>query len=313
MSYSPLVLPFVISGVILLAVSLYALSRRNLPYIFAYATLMLVASFGAFIYALELISVEVAFKAFFLKLHYGSTLVIVLCLLAIILRLSGLTRWLSPGRFTVFLIEPLAAMSIFFFPGTHLFAFDYRLDPAGVRSLLFSMGPLYWTHITYTYLLLAAAIVFLARSLRDFQPPLRSQTLLFVIAILLPFAGNMLYHSGLTIPRGVDWTSAAFAFTGVLTAIALFRSRLADVAPVSGSMIARTMHDIALVVDSGNRVLDFNPSALAVIGPGARRAVGHTFEALPSPWNAALRPSPARYRSPTRSGWSCRTGQGGIT
>ena len=292
MAYSPFVLPFLISGVILLAVSFYALSRRNLPFIFAYATLMLVASFGAFIYSLEVISVEVPFKVFLLKLNISSTLVIVLCLLAIILRLSGLSRWLSPGRFAVFLIEPLAVLSIVFFPGaTHLFAFGYHLDPAGpVPSLLFSMGPLYWIHIAYTYVLLAAAIVFLARSLRDFQPALRSQTLLFVIAMLLPFAGNMLYHSGLTIPRGVDWTSAAFAFTGVLTAVALFRSRLADVAPVSGSMIARTMHDMAVVVDSRSRVLDFNPSALAAIGPDARRAVGRTFEELPAPWNAALRP-----------------------
>ena len=171
-----------------------------------------------------------------------------------------------------------------------MFAFGYHLDLAGpVPLLFFSRGPLYWIHIAYTYLLLAAAIVFLARSLRDFQPPLRSQTLLFVTAILLPFAGNMLYQSGLTISRGIDWTSVALAFTGVLMSTALFRSRLADVAPVSGSMIARTMHDIALVVDSRNCVLDFNPSALAVIGPDARRAVGHTFEALPPPWNDALR------------------------
>ncbi|MGA2642806.1 MAG: PAS domain S-box protein, partial [Spirochaetia bacterium] len=63
-----------------------------------------------------------------------------------------------------------------------------------------------------------------------------------------------------------------------------------DVASITGSVIGRTMHDLALVVDSRDRLLDFNPSALAVIGFDARRAVGHGFEALPFPWSDALRP-----------------------
>jgi PAS domain S-box-containing protein len=313
MAYSPMLLPFLLSGGVLLLISLYGFSRRNLPYTLVYSTIMLVASLGAFLYAMELASVELFFKEVLQKLYFTTNLVIVYCLLVIIFQLGGFTRWLAPGRFIIFLIEPLLAIALSFFPGdTQLFSYGYRIDLAGpLHALLYSVGPLYWGHLVYSYLLLAAALVLLASSLHDFRELYRRQTGITIAAIILPILADASYHVGLTVPRGLDWTPVALLLTGILTATALFRFRLAAVAALTGSVIVRTMHDLALVLDSHNRLVDFNPSALAQIGAGARRAVGHALEELPSPWGDALRPFAAavtaqhrmRVDLPDRTRW----------
>src|SRR6185369_11775368 len=65
-------------------------------------------------------------------------------------------------------------------------------------------GPWFWVHSAYSYLVLAGATLLILRETRRDPVFFQSQRVLLLVGMLIPWATNALYLTGLTELRNVD-------------------------------------------------------------------------------------------------------------
>jgi PAS domain S-box-containing protein len=106
------------------------------------------------------------------------------------------------------------------------------------------------------------------------------QSLLLIVAVLLPSVANLAHNLNLGPFRLVEPTPFLFVLTGAVLVWGLFRFRLFDLAPAARTSVFETMLDAALVLDPYRRVVKLNPAAERALGVPAPRAVGRQVEQL---------------------------------
>ena len=170
------------------------------------------------------------------------------------------------------------------------------MRPAG-NYLSYDHGPLFWAAVGWNYTLLLLAAVTLLRALRLQHRAFTGQTAALMGATLCPWVSNVLYLLG-AFPEGLEPTSLAFVFSGVLITWGLYSHQLFDVVPAGRAAVFERMGDAVLVLDLADRVIDGNAAAAKLLGesgPRARlpdRAIGrHPSELLP--WWSSLAQPPA--------------------
>ena len=122
----------------------------------------------------------------------------------------------------------------------------------------------YWAafFMPVVYLLLGATVVLLAHAMwRDRQSLYRLQYGLLIVAILLPVIAGTLYIFGLEPAPGLNPTTAVVSVSGAIMAYALFRYRLFGIAPLARGMVVDGLSDGVIVLDTYDRIVDFNPAA----------------------------------------------------
>jgi len=132
--------------------------------------------------------------------------------------------------------------------------------PAGTR-LVYTGGPWYWVHATYSYFLILIGTATLVRGLRRFPPPFRPQTALIIVGAIVPWAGNLLYLGRMLPVEGLDLTPVAFAISGVCFTWGIYRYRLFGLVPVARDMVIDSMDDGVIVLDAQRRLVDLNAAA----------------------------------------------------
>ncbi|MEL6159262.1 MAG: histidine kinase N-terminal 7TM domain-containing protein [Cyanobacteria bacterium J06554_11] len=91
----------------------------------------------------------------------------------------------------------------------------------------------------------------------------RRQTLVLLVAALIPFSCNVLYViSGITL-YGLDLTPVGFAIAGCLIYFGLFRVGFLEIAPISYKTVFINTTDAVILLDGKRRIVDLNPSAVS--------------------------------------------------
>jgi signal transduction histidine kinase len=139
------------------------------------------------------------------------------------------------------------------------------IEPNG--GTIYAHGWWFWTAASFNYAVMGAGTVLLARSLRRSPPAFQAQILAFIIAALIPWAGNLVYLLGLATP-GFDLTPPAFAVSGLLFGWAIYRNHLFDLVPVARDMVVDSLSDAVIVLDPSRRILDANAAAIELLGSG---------------------------------------------
>jgi diguanylate cyclase (GGDEF)-like protein len=88
----------------------------------------------------------------------------------------------------------------------------------------------------------------------------RKQAVILVTASFLPFVGYFVYLTGLS-PWGLDITPVTLGVTCVLIYYGIFHCGIFDLAPLARNLIFNSMRDAVLILDTQDRLLDFNPAA----------------------------------------------------
>jgi signal transduction histidine kinase len=290
MRYTPIAVSSFLSTAILLAIALYALTRRRRPVVARIGVILLLGSLWSLCSALEFLRTDLEGKAVLELLHVPCVSAMLVMLLFSVLASSGARRWLKPRRAWLFLVEPLAACILAAAArGTTLFFHDFRLPAAGsLPGLLYARGPLAWAHIGYSYLLIGACVLLVSLRLRGAPARQKWQGILVITGIAIPALVYGLFLLGVAPGPGVNITSIAQLLGGLCVAGALFLLPFGAAVPVAASAIVRTMEDLVLVVDPEGRLVSANPNACAVIGLDS--PLGLTLDALPAPWRTALAP-----------------------
>ncbi|MEW1959635.1 diguanylate cyclase [Kineococcus sp. NPDC059986] len=208
------------------------------------------------------------------------------CVLSLRLFVDAVSgRTLRARRVLLFSVEPVLLLVVLAVdPHLHLFHATVQHVGDPVRRVV-TAGPLFWVTVVYSYAVVLSAAGTLWNLLRGTRGMLRRQATTMLVAILVPFACNVLVVApGIAFP--IDITPLAFAVTGVLFAYAVLQQDLLRLVPVARSLVVETVTDAVFVVDARERLVDVNPAGLALLRPGAGprdTVVGRPFGDLVAP------------------------------
>jgi diguanylate cyclase (GGDEF)-like protein len=110
---------------------------------------------------------------------------------------------------------------------------------------------------------LAGAWIYLS-SLRHSSSLFRKQAIVLVVGSFLPFAGYFAFLGGLS-PWGLDITPITLGVTCALLYYGIFHCGMFDLAPLARNLIFNSMRDAVLILDTSDRLLDFNPAAQTLL------------------------------------------------
>jgi len=193
-----------------------------------------------------------------------------------------LSQRLSP----LFFVIPVATILLAWTnPAHHLVLIDpFTITTGGVVTLDQTFGPWFWVYFTYAYTLLFVGFVLLLRLVTVSEYLYLDQTVLIVLGILAPLAGNAISVFGLAPLKGLDLTPYGFTVTGIAFGNALFRYRLFELLPATRRLGQQSalvdLDDGIVIVDTERTTLYLNPAAGEILDCDPEAALGRPIEAL---------------------------------
>ena len=145
---------------------------------------------------------------------------------------------------------------------------------------VYEHGWWFWVGTGHAYVLMLLSTIVIGLSLRRSPPRYRGPFVALLAGASLPWAGNLVYVSGLVPIDGLDITPVMFAASGALFTWALYRNWLFDLVPVARRQLVDSLNDAVVVLDASHRVLDINASAARLVEVHAREWFGRTVEEL---------------------------------
>ncbi|HET6764170.1 MAG TPA: histidine kinase N-terminal 7TM domain-containing protein, partial [Longimicrobiaceae bacterium] len=158
-------------------------------------------------------------------------------------------------------------------------------------------GPAFWVHVAGSWAVMTVVVGMLATGTEQRSALQRRQARVLLFAATVPWAGNVLYWMD-NLRSGPDTRSFfsanpmpfLFTISGMALAWGIFRLRLLDIVPVARDKVIEGMSDAVVVLDAENRIVDLNPAARRVIGPGADASIGRSAGEVLSAWVTGIRP-----------------------
>ena len=256
-----------LSVLIALFVALVSWQKRQIAGGLSLFWLMVAVALWGFFSALEISAHTINEKIFWSKAAYLGTLPVPVLLLIFAASYTGKKKWLTRRNIAGLFIIPGITFLITLFNEQHGLVWNSFIpSPYNPRLLQYGHGPIFWLNVLgYSYLCILVGTMIILRSAYQKRHTYRLQSTVLLFATLIPWAGNVLYISGLNPLPGIDLTAIAFSLSGVCVAFAIFRYRLLDLVPIARDILVNNMQDGVIVLDSFNRIIDINPSALQLI------------------------------------------------
>lgn len=207
-------------------------------------------------------------KILFAKLSYLGIVAAPVLFFVFAVRFTRKDRLLTPFRMALLWVVPVVVLLLVVTNEIHLLIWpdaQMRAMPSGV-TLVLEHGPAFWLIVVYSYLLLLAGSVLIGYAMIRYRNLYGRMSPILLVAVALPWIANLAYLANLNPLPGVDLTSVALVFTGILVAWAIFRRGLFDLAPVARSLLFENMGDGIIVVDDSERVIDANPASYYLLG-----------------------------------------------
>lgn len=256
------------------AVAFFAWRRRATPGAAALAGLMAAAMLWATMEAVENAAPTLEAKIMASKISHIGIQTLPVFFLLFVMRYTGGAPGDSRRRLHWLWVIPALAVLAAFTNERHLLFWrqvELTASPFGGVESVYHHGPLFWVAAAYLYVLNVIATSLLMNTLLTQHGVYRRQALVLLAAAAAPWLANALYLSGANPIPGFDWTPVAFAITGLLLGVAIFRIGLLELRPVACQALFEQMRDPLLVLDLQQRIVDANPAARSFFG--AHRAM----------------------------------------
>lgn len=282
--YSPFLF---FSAVIALVLAGIAWRRRTAPGAVPFFLMLVVMAVRAGSDAFMLEARDAGWELFWFNAALFGSAMSVPALWAFGVQFSGRGRWLTLRSILIVSIIPVLAVLLGWTTERHGLFYAVRdlgtVLSDGRRNV--QPGVFYWVHIAYAYSTITFTIWLLARAYLEATQDYRRQVGALLLGTLIPFAGNIVYtlFIGVDAP-GADPTPFLFTVMGVFYAYGLFWERLFDLVPVARHMLVEHMQDGVIVIDSHNRIVDVNPSALRWLDWKYSSPVGRDVRELLQSW-----------------------------
>jgi PAS domain S-box-containing protein len=270
--------PLIISAVLGLFLAIFILRNRPAPGSRALVALILGACLWSAGYALEFLSPGLENKLFWAKFQYFGITTIPLAWFIFAARNQGSPGWSrqSLRLWALLAVIPLVTLCLVWSNQFHGLVWRQVqiLSIGPVQMLEIHHGPWFWVYWIYSYGLLFLGSLRLVRALFGTVHLHRWQTRLALLAVLIPWFGNLIYIIGWNPLPGLDWTPFGFTFASLLFVISLFRFQLVKIMPIAEKTVFIGLPDCLLVLDAQNCLVDMNQAARTMIGNSGNEPFG---------------------------------------
>ena len=283
--FTPYLLP-VIASAVSAALAFVAWQRRQAPGAIPFCLMMLAVAGWSLAYTLELAGPTLQTAIFWDNVAWLGAASAPTLWLAFALEYTGQVKQFSRRAILLLCIEPVITILLVW---TNQFHGLMGTDALSKTRLPFSVlnvryGLWYWINIAYDYLLLfigAFLICSFIQKLRRSAHLYLGQALTLLVAVLAPWAGNVLSLLGLS-PFHMDLTAPALTITGLAMAWNLVHLHLLDIVPIAREVVMESMRDAVIILDEQKRIVDMNPAAQRLVQNAD--AVGLPFREVFSAW-----------------------------
>lgn len=290
MGMIPYTLSLIAATLISLIISYYSWKRRTSSGAKPLALLMALVAFWLLCQTLQDASTNLSFKSFwyhakFLGIIFSPTVWTILTL-----QYTRKDKYLKKKFLILFHVIPLVSLvSVWTNPILKTFVTDLTFKTENSIQIVTTHEEVwFWAHTYYSYTLMLLGIVILFVGLVQLPNIYRKQNVLLLIGAFIPLFGNVLTVFKLVEFPYSDITPLALLLTGLLFFWALFRLKLMDLVPIARHAIIESMNDYILVLDTQNRIVDINPSAVKFLGQNASDIIGKYASDALSKWSSLL-------------------------
>ncbi|GAP40842.1 histidine kinase N-terminal 7TM domain-containing diguanylate cyclase [Flexilinea flocculi] len=117
--------------------------------------------------------------------------------------------------------------------------------------------------LVYLYLLLIGSAFLIIRMMFGSTPVLRRQSIVFMIAILIPFISGLVYNSGNS-PYNLDLTPFSFSISSLLMSYGFLKLNILTIVPMARNLIFEGMRDGVLVLNGDGTIIDLNSQIIEI-------------------------------------------------
>jgi PAS domain S-box-containing protein len=281
-AYVPQIWPAILTVVLTAILGWYGWQRRNFPGARPFVFLCLFAFLWSVGCVLELSAADFSTKIFWIKFQGIWQLPEATTWPWFVLEYAGLSRWLTRRNlWLMFIPSILSFLIIVTNDYHHLLWKDFLMGDHVIQVF----GIANWFLIGYSIIpILVTVIVLVWLSTRS--PRLRWPAIIMLLGMVIAFGIYWMVN----LDTGFLGPGERILFTmGILSlsfSVALFRFRALDPVPLAYSAIIKQMQSGVLVLDSQNRVVDFNPAAGQILGNSVQTLRGRpAAEVLPAELN----------------------------
>jgi signal transduction histidine kinase len=269
------------TGACVAAYAWYVWRRRRASAGASLAVVLAAAGWWGLAYAIELAATELAARQFWGDAKWLGIALLPPAFYAFAMQYTGRERLVNRRTMAALAVVPAATVALLAVPATHDLVRYYppeaAADPADAIA---QVGPLFWPFLVYADLVIWGSTALFVWTLTRLSRRYWRQSLLLIVAVLLPSLANVAHNLNLGPLRQVEPTPFLFVLTGAVLVWGLFRFRLLDLAPIASSSVFETMLDGVLVLDPYRRVVRLNPAAARALGVPDAQAVGRPVERL---------------------------------
>ena len=272
------ILLLIISASLGFFLAIYIARNRRAPGYQALSVLILGASLWSLGYAFEIVASSLTFKLIWERFEFFGIVVIPLAWFTFVAQYLGYPEWMRRIlKHRVLLgIIPFVTLALVWTNELHNLIWQHvEMETIGpLVTLEFVRGPWFWVLMVFSYTLLFLGSVKLVVSLFSIVRLQRWQVVLTLLAILLPWVGNIFYLTGRSPEHYLDWTAFLFLISGVLFSVSLFRFQLVNILPIAQEVVFAGLADCVLVLDLNDCIVDMNPSARKLVNLPGEESLG---------------------------------------
>lgn len=280
--------PFLISGVLALALSAAILTRRISP-----TTLFL--SLGTFaigmwsmMSAFHLLSDDLAVKTAWVHGKYVFTSATPVLWLLTALAYAGSPLVRRKTFLAGLALYPVVTVLLVATNARHglMFSSVFPVETTRFTTIGHTYGAAFWTYAFIGYAMILAGVAILGRTVVARQGHIRRQSLMMTIAALVPIVFSIWFLTSPSENNHLDYTPVSFVVTNAAFAVAILRYRMLSLMPVARREVIRLMDAPVIVTDTEGYIEGLNPAARrimsALTGTVIERTIGRPIsECIP--------------------------------
>ncbi len=275
----------ILSAIISLVIAIYARRHHSIKGAKGLALAMTGLTIWSFTYAIRWLSAEPAAQIFWLNATYLGVIIAPTSFFILSMEFTDHPQVLSPRNIFLLTIEPVLTLLIIFTDSYHGLFF------AGLQTTdtILDGGVWFWFNLVYSYTLILISAILLAINIVRGTRFYRSQSIIFLVGLLIPWLGNIVSFLNFSPFPGLDLTPLLFMGSGLLFFQALFRKRFLNITSIAREALVEGMTDGVFVLDSTGNIVDYNLAANAILGLH-REHIGQQISACIPLWDDIFAP-----------------------
>jgi PAS domain S-box-containing protein len=236
--------------------------------VFSFIVLMTAVMVWSLAAVLTHLTDDLQAKLLWTNVQYIGVVIVPAAWFVLVMEHTGRGHRITPRLFALLAIHPIVTQILIWTdPLPPQFRTSVWLESWSPFPVLGTeMGPAFWGHTVYAYILLSAGSVMLIRAHFHGPRAYRRQNVALFLAVFAPWIANALSVFQVTPFRHLDLTPFGFTVTGLAMSWGVLRYQLLDLVPVARDQVIESMKTGVIVLNLAHRVVDINPAARRMLG-----------------------------------------------